>query len=283
MIGVWRSSNGRLSIWGLLHLGEHRLVIDFPVPSPFFFTQIVGVATFQVGLGPRLLGTFVRDHWNPRVNAMDLFETLRARAAMEPRIAVELCLLTRRMLEHRHGGTILVIDTAVAPRGLIFHRSYSSRVRNPLLSDAVDAHMGVRKGQGRPPGISDGRWIEERINSRRAHEQALDFVARLTAVDGAVLMGLDLSVFGFGVSISTDNRKPIPVVVENPAQRRMRKNGKVTDFAGQRHRSAIHFCAQQKGLALALVASQDGSVSFFANRRDGRVSVIRPYEAGVGI
>jgi hypothetical protein len=52
---------------------------------------------------------------------------------------------------------------------------------------------------------------------------------------------------------------------------------------GNRHRSAAYFCARQEGLALALVASQDGDFSLFLRKKDGGVHVIGPYDLGVGL
>jgi hypothetical protein len=51
-----------------------------------------------------------------------------------------------------------------------------------------------------------------------------------------------------------------------------------------RHRSAALFCAQQAGVALAIVVSQDGDVTLFGRQpADGYVRSIGPFALGVGI
>src|SRR5260370_31227350 len=48
------------------------------------------------------------------------------------------------------------------------------------------------------------------------------------------------------------------------------KPASLSEFPGNRHRSAIIFCAKQPtGLALAIVASQDGDVSLFGRTGGG--------------
>jgi hypothetical protein len=91
-------------------------------------------------------------------------------------------------------------------------------------------------------------------------------------------------LLGAGVTILTpDSSMPEEVVIEDPRDPGVERRDKPSSMGGNRHRSALCFCKQQEGLALALVASQDGNLSLFARRSDGLVHAIRPYELGVGL
>jgi hypothetical protein len=214
---------------------------------------------------------------------MDLLGTLRDRALIRPMVALDLCRLARRMLEHQHGGTILIIAKSARPIGVVHHPSYGSRpMPSGLLMAAATDHNKSRGGDIRPAGMPDGQWVRLLFEYEQKHDDALDFVARLTAVDGALLLEDDLSVVGFGTTISAA-RKRIRLVHEDPRKPGAERSGVLTDLGGNRHRSAAHFCIQQRGLGLAIVASQDGDIAFLARRKDGRVHVLRPYELGAGV
>lgn len=109
-------------------------------------------------------------------------------------------------------------------------------------------------------------------------------MALLTAVDGAVVLDDRLGLLGAGATIQTPHHAmPEEVVHEDPRRLGEEQRVPVAALGGSRHRSAVSFCAQQESLALALVASQDGDLSFFARRKDGLVHALRPYELGVGL
>jgi hypothetical protein len=73
------------------------------------------------------------------------------------------------------------------------------------------------------------------------------------------------------------------IVLEDPRQPGTEQEVLVSSIGGNRHRSAVLFCMQQEGLALALVASQDGDLSLVGRKDDGRAHVIRPFELGEGL
>jgi hypothetical protein len=139
-------------------------------------------------------------------------------------------------------------------------------------------------GELRQEGETDTHYIPRRFRAEKAHSEALDFVAQLTAIDGAVLLDTELGLLGAGTTIQTPgSAMPPEVVLEDPRRMGEERRLPLSLLGGNRHGSAVCFCAQQMGLALALVASQDGDLSFFARRTDGLVHVLRPYELGVGV
>jgi hypothetical protein len=185
----------------------------------------------------------------------------------------------------RHGGALLVVAKDAKPLGVTLHPALTPKVGpDRMLLDAMQLDEKASSEDIRREGESVAEYVRRRMNIERAHDEALDFVASLTAVDGAVLLDSDLGLLGAGVTILTpDSALPDEVVVEHPHHLGLEQRVQPSSMGGNRHRSALCFCKQQAGLALALVASQDGNLSFFARRPDGSVHAIAPYELGVGI
>ncbi len=283
-LGVWRE-NGELVVWGLIHHGDKTFAIDIEHKPTYLSIRILRAGTFTVHFDERLQLLFSRDHGHFFEHGLDLLGTMRDRAAIAPDSAAALCRLARRMLAHGHGGTILVVEKDASHRGLVLHEALSPTPSpDRLLADAV--LLDERAATG---GLAqrDGllvQHVQRRMAIENAHDEALDFVARLTAVDGAVVLNNELGLLGAGATIQTpENAMPEMVVLEDPTSLGEERRVSLASLGGNRHRSAVCFCAQQDGLALALVASQDGDLSFFARRPDGLVHVLRPYELGVGI
>jgi hypothetical protein len=122
-----------------------------------------------------------------------------------------------------------------------------------------------------------------RFDVQREHLYALDHVARLSNVDGAVVMGPGLCVFGFGATIDLSDETAIPPIdlfdLTKPGTPPQAVT--VAEFQGHRHKSAVHFCAMQLAddeaqMALAIVASQDGTLSLFG-LVGKTIAVYRPF------
>ena len=189
------------------------------------------------------------------------------------------------MLGHGHGGTILIVDKDATHRGLVLHPALTPAAGpDRLLGDAMGLDERAMSGELRQGDEPVAQYVRRRMNIEKAHDEALDFVAHLTAVDGAVVLDNELGLLGAGATIQTpDSAMPEEVVLEDPRSLGDERRVALSSLGGNRHRSAVCFCAQQESLALALVASQDGDLSFFARRKDGLVHALRPYELGVGI
>lgn len=285
---VWPSAAGGLEIWGLVHRGDGRYDIDREHRPTHFSLRVLRPGTFTVNFNERLILLFSRDHWHLFDHPLDLLGTLRTRACVPPAVARDLYRLAKRMLAHGHGGTILVTDSAGPMTGLIQKETLSIDVgSHELLRDkpALDeaAMTGSAPGAGR--ALQRALEIEHRRRSVAAsHHDALDFVANLTAIDGAVVLGEDLRLLSFGATIATPiESAPQSVLQEDPRAPGTCHQVPLRNLGGNRHRSAACFCAQQPGLALALVASQDGDLSLFTRHPDGVVQCFRPYEFGVGL
>ena len=105
--------------------------------------------------------------------------------------------------------------------------------------------------------LDDPRPLLERFtgsNQLRDRRHWLAHVARLSAVDGAVLLDGGGSVLGFGCFI--DLPGPVPIRWITPTVEE-RITTSFDMFSGGRHRSAVQFCSSC-GPAAAIVVSEDG-------------------------
>jgi Probable sensor domain DACNV len=283
-IALWHMEGGGLGIWGLLHQGDHRLSLDRELRPDYLQVRVLRPGAFTVHYGGSTVALFVTDHWHIFESDLGLVGMLRGPLTDENR-AREFVRLASRMLSLGHGGTILIVDRQHAISGLIPHPAFS-HPGSPatLLTEAFAAHEHFSSGEERQRNDeTDAHFHRRRRDAERAHSETLDFVAKLTAVDGAVVMQDDLSVVGFGATIQMATVADPVVVLEDPRHPGSEVETPVSSIGGHRHRSAVMFCMQQDGLALALVASQDGDLSLVGRKDDGRAHVIRPFELGEGL
>jgi hypothetical protein len=283
-VAVWPEEDGALGIWGLLHHGDRTSAIDRELRRSFLQVRVLRPGAFTVCHGGTTVALFVTDHWHIFKSRLDLIGMLRG-PLTDGRRARELVRLASRMLSFGHGGTILIVDREHSLSGLIAHRAFT-HPSSPasLLKDAFEGHERFnRKEEHRQHGESEAHFLSRQRDAERAHSDALDFVARLTAVDGALVLQDDLGIVGFGATIRMGAAEDPLVVLEDPRLPGSEREVLVSTIGGNRHRSAILFCTQQPGLALALVASQDGDLSLVGRKDDGRAHVIRPFELGEGL
>lgn len=283
-IGVWEH-DGQLVVWGLIHHGDRNFAIDLDHTPPYFATHLLRPGAFTVHYDERLLLLFSRDHGQFFVRSRDLLGVIRDRGAIDPDGAAALCRLAQRMLRHGHGGTILVAPKDAPRTGLVQHPALSAAdAPDRILADAMRLDARAMRGEVREYSEPLAQYVERRMRIEKAHAEALDFVAYLTAVDGAVVLDSELGLYGAGATIlMPDSAMPTEVVLEDPRAPDVRERVPLAALGGNRHRSAVAFCAQQRGPALALVASQDGDLSLFVRGEDGLVHAIRPFELGVGL
>jgi Probable sensor domain DACNV len=162
-----------------------------------------------------------------------------------------LVQLAASMRAHGHGGTLLVVPTASDTwRTSIVHPIlYSVTPRFATLANLVRQHVAETK---------ERQWAA-------AVRLAVDTIAGLTAVDGAMVMNDQYEVLAFGAKI----RRPAtssPVdrwVITEPIVDDQAEVVHPTEHGGTRHLSAAQFVNDQRD-ALGLVASQDGHFTIFA-------------------
>lgn len=152
---------------------------------------------------------------------------------------------------YRHGGALLIVPS----------KDYDSRfldIKYKLTSDFLFREES---------SMID---MSESVRSKELVSYS-DFIAKLTTVDGAVLLTKDFDLLGFGVEILTDKmtrRQPeMRFINSDDTENRNRK----FNDNGTRHRSGYRFCDCIDG-AVAVICSQDGTVKA-CTKVDGKVVV----------
>ncbi len=284
-LGVYPDATGALAIWGLVHRGDRAPAIDTEMRAPFLQIRVHRPGTISVYYIGRLMLLYSRGEAHFFGDALDLAGRLQQRAHLRRNVSEALCRIARRMLAHGRGGTLLVVHAGRRPARVTLNRSFAPEAASArhLLARAMSSHEAAVTGE--LPHLAADQAVLHRKHLERRHEEALWFVAQLTAVDGATVVGDDLCVLGFGAQIQTGGRSDdILITVEN-VYTGVQRPADLAEFNGSRHRSAIHFCASQPAghLALALVASHDGDISVFLREGEHQVTAMRSFELGIGI
>jgi hypothetical protein len=206
-------------------------------------------------------------------------------AGIDPRAAV-VTRLAARMLAHRHGGMILVIPSDVAtPQGARAHYTIddgtnllASRYLDVIRDVAFEHHLARLTGS-RPRGV-DGR-LSVRDEPQIAFAEAIELVARLTAIDNALLIDTDLRLRGFGVQVIEGDAPSTTFEHANPYSDDTHVDD-LSTFKGTRHPAGVLFCMRQPTEAAAIIASQDGHLSLATKDTGGVVQVLGSYEHAFG-
>lgn len=98
-----------------------------------------------------------------------------------------------------------------------------------------------------------------RFDAREQLEAAIEEIAELSAIDGAVLIGPRLAVYGAGHMISGSVKEPVRRAFDVMAK----KTEPLPNTYGARHTAAIAFAQDNTG-GVAFVVSEDGPVSCIA-------------------
>jgi len=269
-VGVWRTQDAAdLEIWGFAP-SDHGA-------SPLYIEASVGeiVASVPSGLRgvitPTLGSQFVDPH-TVATYSSDLREIAKA------------------MRRHGHGGTLLVLPNEIEDEtldGLIHTDRFPFWCRNyeRVKRDLKDREKAFAKRAQLEKQAEEKEAIqvffyepEEVIKAR----ESLEFIAELTAADGATLVTQDLRILGFGAKIKTNvtsgNSNATCVSMAEPFKNIQPRSQPFSELGGTRHQSAAQFVSNQKD-SVAIVVSEDGPVSFFTwDNGIGMVKVLRHAE-----
>jgi hypothetical protein len=115
---------------------------------------------------------------------------------------------------------------------------------------------------------------------RQLHKRArrtVRFIGKLTALDGAVLISQDFTVFGFSAKLRSSLDETFDIYCEDLV-RDTSTSVRLSDFQGMRHQSAARYVYQHKE-SIAFVASQDGVLSLlFWDEKNGKLTVLKHLE-----
>ena len=200
--------------------------------------------------------------------------------------ALVVTRLAVRALEHGHGGMILVVPAELpTPVGVRVHyavgdganvlvRRYAEVIRDLPVEERF-ARLAGSRVRG-----ADGR-IAVRDEIQIAFGEALDLVARFTAIDNALLLDTDLMVRGFGVQVLEGDTPDMEFEHSDPYSDDVHVDD-LSTFKGTRHPAGVVFCMRQPREAAAIIASQDGRLSLAIKDTRGIVEVLGGYERGFG-
>lgn len=193
-------------------------------------------------------------------------------------IALRLLNAMRRL---KHGGALIILPLALARRPQRWQRvlklNYAfppSPARRRLFTLLLDLIAALAEDCGQRFGLRHQLQWRDYLGSsdtgvRRADEaitETIRFLAGLSAVDGAVVMGQPLELLGFGAEIS-GRLHPVDEVARalNVRGTRLRTDSVLNE--GTRHRSAYRLCHALPGVVVAVI-SQDGSMRIAKRARD---------------
>jgi hypothetical protein len=177
----------------------------------------------------------------------------------------------------RHGGMFLILN---APLGTAQSGLNGLRLKYPLNQDEPSHRyrtllFRILEGLAAATSKSTVGWQDfassESTNLERLEQAVFELsrvMANLTAIDGAVVLDKRFGLLGFGAEVSAELPAPSRVFRALDVEGRERQPEDI-EAVGTRHRAAYRFVNDHPD-GLAIVVSQDGGVSFVANR-DGEV------------
>ena len=213
------------------------------------------------------------------------------KAHADPKFGIDLraAVLTGMVLQvltHGHGGMILVMPAqAGEPRGVRIHYDVTDgadvlvKRYGQLVRDVPDGDRLARL-KGARPRSPDGRTTV-RDGDQLALAETIERVARLTAVDNALLLDTDLNIRGFGVQVVEGETPQLQFRHTNPYTRDVHVDD-LSTFKGTRHPAGVIYCMRQPREAAAIIVSQDGHITLAIKDAEHAVHVIGSYEHAFG-
>lgn len=292
-IGVWPDEEGNLQLWGFKTRSDDTLITAL-------WIQALGPGQVLITFGGKSLGALIGneavfiDHSNLMRAVMPrllLSDEEGADKILKMIRYTSLLTTARAMRGHGRGGTLLVVPDSVGWRrsvdmpvpytgGASFLESdYDVSQKPSLLAPITDFFSGLVKKKQSQQNLQSERFkkIKAQVDQQCRH------IARLTAVDGALVMTYDRFVFCFGAKINTAEGQDVPTSLKllRPVEGDKGEQISLVDIGGTRHQSAAIFAHAQPG-AVAIVASQDGGVTFFcADPENGELLAIQQAELAV--
>jgi hypothetical protein len=254
-LGVWPNHNG-LSVWGATRsIPPFCFVLEVAAPGLLVVKhhsgdeagKFVNVAVLE---GDQIKIVDDRVSTGPDCPALltSLLggETLTA-SGRSVQVLVQLAVSMR---QHGRGGLLLIVP--------IENDSWRESIVQPIPYGVAPTFSALAKLALKAAGGSDLQPWQDAL----AH--AVEAVAGLTAVDGALLLNERFEVLGFGAKIARrKGRTQIEHVrVSEPVEGGSSSLIHAEELGGTRHLSAAQFVHDQRD-AIALVASQDGRFTIF--------------------
>lgn len=285
-----RRDGDALVIWALLRngsLAESPLMIRSLAPGVLHI-DYAGSPRALYARGETILFGVSHAVKSPARRLTEAFTCWADGAAPATRIDARAATVTRvaaRALQHGHGGMILLVPANAEPHGVRVHYPINggadvlAKRYAELIGGSDETERLARIAASRLRDI-DGR-VGVRDEAQIRYDEAIDFVARLTATDNALLLDTDLRVRGFGAQV-IESDAPLHLFEHvNPYTDDVHVDD-LSTFKGTRHPAGVIFALRQPGEAAAIIASQDGRLSLVVKDARGVVEVLGSYERAFG-
>jgi hypothetical protein len=298
---------GALRIWGIAHSGPAWLAPTWGGRDPgsnWTFDPIVhvnGPGHIAVRRAGALIGAIERgalvdttldvfeSAWLPAMFEEEREEIRVLHAEAQARRAAPTAVehsLVSRISQHMLRRCIQLVRGAQHGGLLLFHESASERalegVRPKYRFESAEPTRRYRALLLRllealadstdKPSIDWSDFLNNANDDLERLESAVfewsRVIANLAATDGAVLLDKRFALFGFGAEVSAELPTP-PRVFRALDREGVQRRPEEVEAVGTRHRAAYRF-VHDHPRGLAIVVSQDGAVTFVANR-DGDV------------
>jgi hypothetical protein len=166
--------------------------------------------------------------------------------------------VARLMRQHGHGGTLIIVSDL---------ETWKSSIKQPMSFsgkpyDAVSINA-KRYDETLTEKVKLQQFFTESTERERASlNEGLSLISQLTAVDGAVIISRDLTLYAFGVKIKPINggKEVETLLISEPFEGSQAREIPIAELGGTRHQSAAQFVYDQRD-SIAVVASQDRRLS----------------------
>ncbi|MFO0617912.1 MAG: hypothetical protein U0414_35305 [Polyangiaceae bacterium] len=265
ILGVIRTGRARTLIWDCLVLRA---------TAPGHLQAFVGDAyAMELAKGSVIAAEPVLVFDGGLVRAR--LDDMAAEHGLDARLYTRALRRVVRNLTDRGVGGIVVVgadDALDLVRG-----GYPLARPSPTLRDAVGPPSDAEGPPSAPPRPIEQEALRAVDHRATVFDEVTSFVADLATIDGALVLGSDLSVLAFGARLVAPPITALPVVRARDGDA-TRSDGSPLAKLGTRHNSAAALCAARAGVVV-FVVSEDGPISAMlrsAPPTDDRLVVWRP-------
>jgi hypothetical protein len=270
-ICIWPDAQGELKIWGFRTWSADFITTDL-------WVQVLGAGCVLITYGGRGLAALTGNRAmfvEPGILMQTIMPkfTLPGRSGEFDMTAIlrynSLLYIAQAMRAHGHGGTVLAV-----PEPSDWQRSIRLPITYTGGASFLDANLDAPPSDAAMVGGQKSifeliknvftRRQDRYSRTREQIREQCNRIARLTAVDGALVMSFDRYTYCFGTNIKQIETLPtaFDLRIRKPVEGFQETTLNISDLGGTRHQSAAQFAFDQPQ-AVAVVASQDGDVTFF--------------------
>lgn len=271
-IGVWPDEAGQLKIWGFTTISYETVI------TSDLLIKILGPGRILIMYSGRTIAALTANR-AVFIDSRSFLHTIMPKIAAQAHTTdISLVNLFRynailkiaqQMRLHGRGGTVLIVPEDMNWKKSIkapIHYTGGASFLDPDAMLSTPSQLELADSENLLRIVRDMKLTLKKdwLRSWQQVRQQCTRIARLTAVDGALVMTFDRYVYCFGAKIETIDTGTIStsLSVIEPFEGHSVGLQPFSGLGGTRHISAAQFAYDQPG-AISIVASQDGNVTFF--------------------